>query len=61
MKRSTVEDCRTIDLDVKCHAKFDGATPEARWYEIKEFRRPNLGLPWRGYIKNTLEMLLVEL
>ena len=31
MKRSTIEDRRTIDLDVKCHAEFDKATPEARY------------------------------
>ena len=36
MKGSSVEDYRTIDLDVKCYADYDKSTPEARYRSGKK-------------------------
>ena len=38
MKGSSVEDYRTIGLDVKCHADHDKATPEAGYSTDKKLR-----------------------
>ena len=38
MKGSSVEDHRTIDLDVKCYADYDKATPEGRYSSDKKLR-----------------------
>ena len=49
MKRSTIEDRRTIDLDVKCHAKFDGATPEVQYLSGKKLWTNSVGMRSRNF------------
>ena len=43
---------------IKSYGRIRRALDVGSSYEIDEFRRPNLPLPRRGYIRNTLEMLV---